>query len=141
MALRRLHSVLLRWRFKPNAAEINIERNIALVLRIGVALSTICFVIGLVLYLLHNPERLINYRVFQGEPASYRQPSQIIDLALAGRGRAIIQLGLLILMLTPFARVVYLWTVFFRQKDWSYTVLVSIVMVILAVGFHTLVTG
>ena len=39
---------------------------------------------------------------------------------LGGRGRALIQLGLLLLIATPVARVAFSVFAFERQRDWTY---------------------
>jgi len=52
----------------------------------------------------------------------------------AGRGRGIIQLGLLLLIATPVARVAYLVYAFARQKDRLYSAVALIVLLLLAYG-------
>ncbi|GAA4000824.1 hypothetical protein GCM10022631_09420 [Deinococcus rubellus] len=124
-----------RWRWRPTREEIRLERNIALLLRIGVSLATVFLVAGLALYLLHNPSSMVGYHVFKGEPPYYRAPPAIIDLAFHGRGRALIQLGLLVLIATPLLRVILTLFAFAFRRDWLYVLFASIVLAVLLYGF------
>ena len=73
----------------------------------------------------------MDYRIFQGEPADYRQISGIVRQAVSLRGRGIIQLGLLLLIATPIARVIFALFGFAAEKDRMYTCFTAIVLVIL----------
>jgi uncharacterized membrane protein len=53
---------------------------------------------------------------------------------LALRGRGIIQLGLVLLIATPVARVAFLIYAFARQGDRLYAVIASIVLALLVYG-------
>ena len=57
-------------------------------------------------------------------------------MALQGRGRGIIQLGLLLLIATPIARVVFSVYAFARQRDRTY---VLVTLVVLAVLLYSLI--
>ena len=72
-----------------------------------------------------------DYRVFHGEPADLRSVSGIVTDALELRSRGIIQLGLLLLLATPVARVVFSIFAFAHQRDLTYVLITSIVLVIL----------
>src|SRR5947207_707409 len=77
-------------------------------LRFGVLLAGVVGLAGGVGYLIrHGDEEMPSYREFRGEPDEYRHLSAIVAGAAALHGRAIIQLGLLILIATPIARVVF----------------------------------
>ena len=53
-------------------------------------------------------------------------------------GRGLIQLGLLFLIATPIARVVFSVVGFLRQRDWTY---VGITLVVLALLSYSLASG
>jgi uncharacterized membrane protein len=97
-------------------------------LRAGVILSAVFVLAGGAVYLARHPEPVIDYRVFQGEPEELRTVSGIVHEAVAFRGRGLIQLGLLILIATPIARVAFSAVAFLYQRDWTYVVVTLIVL-------------
>ena len=72
-----------------------------------------------------------NYGVFHGEPSDLQSISGSVGYALAGHGRGIIELGLLLLIATPVARVVFSIFAFAVQRDWLYVVVTVIVLGVL----------
>ncbi len=107
-------------------------------LRRGVILSAIFVLAGAALYLIRHPAPVTNYRVFQGEPTELRSVTGIFHEALAFRGRGLIQLGLLILIATPIARVAFSLLAFLYERDWTY---VMVTLTVLAVLIYSLVGG
>lgn len=105
------------------------------VLRTGVGLSAMLVLAGGVVYLLRHATPVTDYRVFQGEPAEFRTVSGIFQEAMALRGRGLIQLGLLVLIATPIARVIFSVFAFLCQRDWKY---VFVTMVVLALLTYSL---
>jgi uncharacterized membrane protein len=103
-------------------------------LRAGVVLSGTIVLIGGLVYLLRHGTEAPAYHVFHGEPSDLRAVPGILHDALALRGRGIIQLGLLLLIATPVARVAYLINAFAVQKDHLYAVVALIVLLLLAYG-------
>jgi uncharacterized membrane protein len=97
-------------------------------LRAGVILSAVFVLAGGAIYLERHQTPVIDYRVFQGEPEELRTVSGIFHEALALRGRGLIQLGLLILIATPIARVAFSVVAFLYQRDWTYVVVTLIVL-------------
>lgn len=127
--------ILRRWRWRPSGEEVRLERSIARLLRAGVLVASLLLVAGLSVYLWRNPSLLVSYRVFRGEPPYYREPLAIVDLAAQGRGRGLIQLGLLVLIATPLLRVVLTLVAFARRRDWLYVLFAAIVLTVLLYGF------
>lgn len=99
-----------------------------LLLRSGVILAAFFVATGGALYILRHPSPAIDYSRFQGEPAEYRTISGIIHEALSLRGRGLIQLGLLVLIATPIARVAFSVFAFLYEQDWKYVVFTLIVL-------------
>jgi uncharacterized membrane protein len=97
-------------------------------LQVGVILSAVFVLSGGAVYLARHPEPVMDYRVFQGEPEDLRTVPGIFHEALAVRGRGLIQLGLLILIATPIARVAFSVLAFLYQRDWTYVVVTLIVL-------------
>ena len=87
--------------------EGRIDQYMGALLRTGVILAAIIVLIGGVIYLTRHAGPAPNYREFHGEPAELRSISGILHGALSLRGRGLIQLGLLLLIATPIARVEY----------------------------------
>src|SRR5579864_6855459 len=77
-------------------------------LRAGVVLSGAIVLAGGLIYLARHGNDAPGYYVFRGEPADLRGLRGIFHDALSLRGRGIIQLGLLLLIATPVARVAFL---------------------------------
>jgi uncharacterized membrane protein len=85
-------------------------------------------------YLVRHGHSPTSYRTFQSEPPNLRTVSGIFREALALRGRGIIQLGLLLLIATPVARVAFSIVGFAEEHDRLYVIVASIVLLILAYG-------
>jgi uncharacterized membrane protein len=100
-------------------------------LRIGVILATIVAAVGGGLYLAQHGLQSSDHRHFQSEPAELRSLGGIVRGALALRASAIIQLGLVLLIATPVARVAMSLVAFVLQRDRVYIVVTSIVLALL----------
>lgn len=101
-------------------------------LRTGVLLSALMVLFGAVIYLVRHGQSPADYRVFRGEPSDLRGVGGILRDAVALRGGGIIQLGLLLLIATPVARVAFSIFGFAEERDRLYVVVASIVLLILA---------
>lgn len=106
-------------------------------LRTGVALSAAVIFVGGVIYLIRHGAETPNYHIFRGEPVDLRTLSGIFHEALALRGRGIIQLGLVLLIATPVARVAFLIYAFVCQGDRLYAAIASIVLALLVYGLFS----
>jgi uncharacterized membrane protein len=105
-------------------------------LRVGVSFAATIVIIGGLIYLIDNGTSVPKEHIFHGEPADLRQIPGIFHDVLALQGRGIIQLGILLLILTPIARVTFSVFGFWKQKDWLYTIITLIVFAIL---LHSLI--
>lgn len=109
-------------------AERRMDEIIGRLLQAGVILSALFVLAGGAVYHARHPEPVTDYRVFHGEPEELRTVSGIFHEALALHGRGLIQLGLLILIATPIARVAFSVTAFLHLRDWIYVVVTLIVL-------------
>jgi len=116
---------------KRNWTDQRIENILGNLLRAGVLLSALVVLIGGVIYLLRHGHSPMDFRVFRGEPADLRGVRGIIRDTVALRGRGIIQLGLLLLIATPVARVAFSIFGFAEERDRMYVVFTLIVFSIL----------
>jgi uncharacterized membrane protein len=109
----------------------DVDRVLGRVLQIGVAVSAAIVLCGAAIYLTKRVDVAPDYRVFRGEPIDLRSVSGILADARAWSGRGLIQLGLLVLIATPIARVVFSVIGFTRQRDWLYVGITVIVLALL----------
>lgn len=103
-------------------------------LRAGVVLSGAIVFLGAIVYLARHGMEMPSYHAFRGEPYDLRTVRGIVADAFTVRGRGIIQLGLLLLIATPVARVAYLVYAFARQRDRLYSLVALMVLLLLAYG-------
>jgi uncharacterized membrane protein len=80
---------------------MKLERTIALVLRAGVTTSSVCLALGLIASLVAGQSAL---------------------------SRLLLHTGLIVLLATPVARVVVSIVEYVRARDWTFTVLTTIVL-------------
>jgi uncharacterized membrane protein len=102
------------------------------VLRAGVMVAGIVVGVGGALFVVNHHAELPVYSAFRGEPGELRSIAGIISEARTLSGRGVIQLGLLLLIATPIARVVFALVGFGRQKNWMYVGISAIVLALLA---------
>ncbi len=107
------------------------DRIISILLRNGVIVAALVVLVGGVFYLIRYGGTLPDYGAFRGEPANLRNVSGIVREALSFHTRGIIQLGLLLLVATPVARVAFSVLAFALQKDRTYVIVTLIVLAIL----------
>ena len=115
---------------KPDR-DSSVESASAWVLRIGVCASVAVMLIGLVFSFIHGPpslERMMH------DPFEYR-PSAIYHGISNLRGKAIIELGIYILVFTPITRVFMSFLLFaFDEHDRLYAIITLIVLLLTLVG-------
>ena len=114
-----------------NWTDKTIEEIVGTLLRVGVSLSASVVAIGAAIYLARHGREPANYRVFHGEPSDLRSLSGIVREAFHLRGRGIIQLGLLLLIATPVARVAFSIWGFAEEHDRLYMIFTGIVLIVL----------
>ncbi len=119
----------------PEWDDQRIEFIIGHLLRAGVLLSATVVILGGIIYLVRHGHTIADYRTFQGEVSSLRTLAGIFHGALQLSGSAIIQLGLLLLIATPIARVIFSAIAFARERDYLY---VAFTLAVLAVLTYSL---
>jgi uncharacterized membrane protein len=115
-----------------------IDQIISILLRSGVLISALVVLGGGIFYLILYGATLPDYGVFRGEPADLRSVSGIVKDVLSFDSRGIIQFGLLILVATPVARVVFSILAFALQRDRTYVI---VTLIVLAVLLYSLAGG
>jgi uncharacterized membrane protein len=112
--------------------DLRIEIIIGTLLRTGVILAAAVVLFGGALYLVRHGHEIPDYRTFHGEPESLKSPKDIVHGVFGMSARAIIQLGLLLLIATPVARVAFSAVAFAIEHDYMYVVITLIVLAILS---------
>jgi uncharacterized membrane protein len=112
----------------------SIEIVLGTLLRYGTILSATVIALGGVAYLWTSGGEAPHYGVFRGEPQELSTVRGIARDALALDPRGVIQLGVLLLVATPIARVIGALVAFAWQRDRTYVVVSSLVLAALLYG-------
>jgi uncharacterized membrane protein len=108
-----------------------VERVLGTLLQSGVIISGLVVLAGGILYMLRYGHDPVQYQNFVAERESLRSLRGVLRNALHGDARAIVECGLLLLIATPVARVIFSIIGFALEKDRLYVVLTVIVFLIL----------
>ncbi len=114
------------------------EKIIGNLLRAGVLLSAAVVLFGGLLFLARYGTSHPDYHTFQGEPENLRSANGVIRGAVYLDSRSMIQMGLLLLVLTPIARVAFSALAFALEEDFTYVV---VSLIVLAVLMYSLLGG
>ncbi len=116
----------------------NVEKDLRILvsqlLRIGVLIAAAVTLTGGILFFIQHPDSDFTYRTFISEPARLRQVHIILKEAFAFRSRAVIQLGILLLIAVPVLRVLISLIGFAIEKNWVYILITGMVLAILLVS-------
>jgi uncharacterized membrane protein len=108
-----------------------VEGIIGTLLRTGVLLSAAVVLVGAAIFLVRHGGSSADFRVFKGEPTDLRSVHGIAQRAAHLSGRGIIQLGLLLLIATPVARVAFAIYGFAAEGDRMYVGFTALVLLVL----------
>jgi uncharacterized membrane protein len=118
----------------PRWTDERVEQSVSTLLRTGVTVAGAIALIGGLIYLITNGLRVVDYTTFLGPSSEFHTVRGIIAGALKFESRALIQLGLLLLIATPIARVALSLVGFIKQRDRTYIIITTIVLLILLFG-------
>ena len=106
------------------------ERTMGQLLRLGVLLAGTVVVAGGVMYLADHHGERVNYTKFTGHPITLRHPAE-----LAGSTSiAVLDVGILLLVAVPIARVGFALAAFLAERDWLYTAVSALILAVLVWG-------
>jgi uncharacterized membrane protein len=108
-----------------------LDAQIGILLRVGMLSAAAVILVGGVLFLLHHGRSIPDYRVFHGTPANLRSIGEITNGAIHGNDLSIIQFGILMLVATPVARVIFSVFAFAAERDYLYVTISGIVLLVL----------
>lgn len=117
--------------------DTDIQTIIGWVLRVGVFLSIAVCICGAAVYLFAHGHDIAHYGRFNGVPASI-QAGELIKSIAALKGRAIIQTGIILLIATPIMRVLFSAIGFAAERDYLYT---GITILVLLIIFISMLSG
>ncbi len=109
-----------------------IGRIIGHLLWAGVLTAALMVLAGGMVYLAKYGRTAASYKAFRGEPAQLRSVGGIVRDAVSRRGKGLIELGLLLLISTPVARVAFSILAFALQRDLLYVLVTIFVLSVLA---------
>jgi uncharacterized membrane protein len=115
--------------------DTDMENVIGYLLRYGVITASLVVLAGGMVYLFRHGHQVPEYRQFRGEPDKMRNLRLMWQAMLRGEGRPLIMLGLLILIATPIARIAFSIFGYLLEKDYLYTVLTAIVLLVILWNF------
>jgi uncharacterized membrane protein len=110
------------------------ESIMGLLLRFGVILASTVVLAGGFFYLQDHAGQRADYRTFVAHPLSLRAPAPLLHGLRLGEASAIIQLGILLLVATPIARVIFAAIAFTIERDKLYVTISVTVLAVLIFG-------
>ncbi len=113
--------------------EARMEQLIGAILRTGVSVAATLILLGGLQFLVRHGSDPAD-QAFRDVPSKLRPLAAIARDAAHPGGRALIQLGLVVLVATPVARVAFSLVAFAVQGDRKFVVITLVVLAILAVG-------
>ncbi len=117
-----------------SAEDHEVEQLIGRLLQIGVLIAALVTIIGGAMVLAQHGAERPSYATFHGQPELLLSIPAIVRGAIALNSLAIVQLGLLLLIATPIARVALTLVAFALQRDRTYIVVTAIVLALLLYG-------
>jgi len=114
--------------------EETLDRRMGRLLQIGVFMASGVMLIGGCIYLFITPEPLPDYKHFHSGAESIRSIPRMFRHAFRGDAAALIQVGTLLMIATPVARVVFAAYAFGRRRDRLYFGVSCTVLVLLLYG-------
>lgn len=100
----------------------------------SVIIAMSVMIIGALCYLFTHGNNAIEAHIFEGQPDYLTSLTGIFSAALHGDSLAIIQLGIVLLLLNPFARLLYSAITFGIMKNRKYMIISSVVLVMLLIS-------
>lgn len=105
-------------------------------LRVGVLVSTGVVALGGIIYLVAHRNESISFQNFVPEQAKFASVAAILKGLRNYDGLAIIQFGILLLIFTPIARVVFSIFSFLMEKDYMYVFIGLIVLCVIITSLY-----
>lgn len=121
---------------KENINDKDIQVILGTLLRAGVIISMTIVLIGGVIFLVHNKGVITDYKVFKPELAKFSSIAAIFKGVSTFHGDAIVQFGILMLIFTPIARIVFAIFSFLIERDYLYVLIGIIILAIITISLN-----
>jgi uncharacterized membrane protein len=118
----------------PSPTHHGVESALSRLLTAGVLGSAAIAALGAVLYLRTHGHDKVDFSAYEPQPPRLASPLAIATDAVHLDASAVIQLGVLILLLTPVARVVFSLVLFALRRDKMYVLITLAVLAVLLAG-------
>jgi len=115
----------------PVGSDEEMELRVGALLQAGVLVASVLVAMGGLVYLIKYGATPAHHETFTGEPDDLKSIGGIVSAAADLRGRGLIQVGLLVLLATPVARVAFSLYTFIRQRDRTYVLMTAFVLLLL----------
>ncbi len=122
---------------RKNFTDRDLNRSVGNLLRLGVILSVATSLVGFIKLFTEGFKMPKKYRMLDMGGSSEKVWSHFWDTLCKGEGMAIIQLGILLLIFTPLMRIIFALIGYLKEKDYTYVIISSIVLAIMAISFFT----
>jgi uncharacterized membrane protein len=123
-------------KIKHYLGDKDVQLILGTLLRVGVLVSTAIVIIGGVVFLSTQTNQTISFENFKPEQAKFSSVAEIFTGLRTMDGLAIIQFGVLLLIFTPIARVVFSIFSFLMEKDYMYVVIGLIVLCVIITSLY-----
>ncbi|WP_412466145.1 DUF1634 domain-containing protein [Pedobacter sp. KLB.chiD] len=121
---------------KENLDDKDIQVILGTLLRTGVIISMAIVLIGGVIFLVHNKGAVTDYSVFKPEVSKFSSIVAIFKGVTGFQGDAIVQFGILMLIFTPIARIVFAIFSFLIERDYLYVLIGFIILAIITISLN-----
>ncbi|MGH7242298.1 MAG: DUF1634 domain-containing protein [Phycisphaerales bacterium] len=110
----------------------DLEASLATLLTAGTALAAVVLFFGAAMYLRADHAQVLNFKTFN--PSAHASVFSVFRDAIKLDGASVMQLGVVLLILTPVTRVLFTLLAFLYKRDWMYVVVTVIVLGVLCYG-------
>ncbi|MGM9474943.1 DUF1634 domain-containing protein [Pedobacter sp. GSP4] len=121
---------------KENINDKDIQVILGTLLRAGVIISMSIVLVGGIIFLVHNNGVITDYKVFKPELAKFSSIAAIFKGILTFQGDAIVQFGILMLIFTPIARIIFAIFSFLIERDYLYVLIGFIILAIITISLN-----
>lgn len=111
-----------------------VEQFVGRLLQLGVLIAAVVVLVGGTLLLVQHGGTPVAFSAFHGEPDGLRSIGGIVKGVMSMQSESLVQLGLLLLIATPVARVAFTFVAFVLQRDRTYVAITALVLALLLYG-------
>lgn len=121
---------------KHYLADKDVQVILGTLLRVGVIVSTFIVFIGGIIFLTTHTHQKVSFEQFNPSQTRFSSIAAILKGIKTLDGLAIIQFGVLLLIFTPIARVVFSIFSFLMEKDYMYVIIGIVVLAIIITSLY-----